>query len=646
MWISTGLIIAAMAFGMSATNSSSLSNSLKTGKVTDGLHNAGLKVSVGESNKQQADFRVTRTIFIDFMDSARWRYLYFDIEDMDTDLLNCKLSFGNEADGKMSGSKYMLLKKGMNKLVLPGKKFKCISMEIVNPESCRFVIRNVQLREKEKNFPESRDYMAGVGVFAIYVAGTLCLYFLMRKKKIRVYVCVEVLQDIYCAIGNAFVWIPGKLPAAVRSRLRTALIIIWMAVMMTAGNMKKYWSGNCYKYNLVFCLCILFLITVLLIEKRLKRIKWNRQIVFCWFIVSFLMCVSEFFYMKRFLATGYINLLFLGFFYFVWNNSDNQKQFITEIMSALKILFVFSVVFSLLFRTYMKEQNYGYAGPAWNPNIFIMFLIPVLLVFLAEIIESVQGGKQWKAAGNILGTVVCVSFIRLCGSRIGELLLVLLILLFFVYLKKEVLNKGRLVRAVLIIAVSLGLCVPVYAAIEWGAIHLPTMIGHEVEFPADAMKVSEKEGELAVHAAEDTYCYERLVYNTKVTKVSAERNLFWMGYLREMNFLGHEYMPVFWGTFRLAHNGVLAFAYMYGVLIAVPYLFLYLNSLGLSFRKMILEKDDKGQLFFLFGVFITAFVFMAEENIEQRPFLVTIWILFYLLIGYLFPCGESGERVF
>lgn len=637
MWLFSGMIIAVMVFGMSVTNSFSLTNSLKLGKIVDGLSNAGLRVSVGEDNQQQADFRVTRTIFIDFMDSAKWRYLYFDIEDMDTDMLNCKLSFGNEVNEEMSGAKYTVLKKGMNKITLPGEKFKCISVEIVNPESCRFIIRNIQLREKEKVFPKSRDYVVSSGVFVAYLAGTLVLYLIMRKKKVHVYMCVDVLQDIYSAVGNAFLWVPGKFSSVVRSRLRTLLIIIWMVVMMMAGNMKKYWSGNWYKYNLVFCLCILFLITVSMIEKRLKRIWWNRQIVFCWIVMSILMCISEFFYMKRFPVTGYINLLFFGFFYFVWNNSDNQKRFIREIMSALKFLFVFFVVFSLLFRPYTKEQYYGYAGPAWNPNIFIMFLIPVFLVFLAEIVEAVQSEKKWKMAGNILETVICISFIRLCGSRIGEILFVLLAFLFLVYLKKEILKKGQIVRTILIVTVSVGLCVPVYAVIEWGAVHLPYMVGHEVEFPADAMKVSEAGGGLTVHAAKDAYWYERIVYDTKVTKVSAERNLFWMGYLREMNFLGHEYMPVFWGTFRLAHNGALTFAYMYGVLIAVPYLFLYLNSLGLSFYKMIREKENKGQLFFLFGVFVTAFVFMAEENIEQRPFLVTIWILFYLLIGYLFP---------
>ncbi len=637
MWLFTGVVIAVMAFGMSITHSFSLSDSLKIGKVVDAPNTSRLIVAVGEDNQGELGYCTYNMIRVDFEgDSAKWKYLYLDITDMDTDKIKCKIIF-RTANGEEVYNKYAELRKKMNKLTLTGQKFSCINIEIIEPQNCKLSFRNIQLREKEKLFPGKKDYAVCVLVFVTYIIGTVFLYLKTAKGKTQFYSCMDALQDVYIIVGNAYLWVPKKLSAVTRSRLRTILLMLWMIVMMTAGNLKKYWSGNHYKYNLVFCLCILFLITVLMVEKRLKRINWNRQIVFCWVLMSVLMCVSEFFCMKRFPVTGYINLLVFGFFYLVWNNMEEPKLFITEIMNALKGLFVFSVVFSLLFRSYIKENGCGYAGPTWNPNIFVMFLIPVLLVFLAEIIEAVQNGKKRKGIISIWGSGICISFIWLCGSRMGKVLFFLIILFFFVYIKREILKRGQLVRAILIVAVSVTMVVPIHAALEWGVIHLPSFIGYEIEFPADALKVSEEKGAFTVHAAEDTYWFDKVVYDARVTRLLAERNLFWMGYLREMNFLGHEYMPVFWGTLRLAHNGVLTFAYMYGVLIVVPYLFMYLNSVGLSFVMLVREKKNKGHLFFVFGVFVTAFFFMIEENIEQRPFLVTIWILFYLMLGYLFP---------
>lgn len=630
MWLFTGVIIAVMAFGMSITNSHSLSNSLKIGKVTDAPNSSGTSILLGRDNQG---------MFIDFMgDSAEWKYLYFDIQDMDVEAVRCKLTFMNISKGKDVYWKEVILEKGMNKIVLTGQNFDCIEIKGIEAESCNLIVRNVQLREKEKMFPEIKDYIICIIVFVFYIIGTLFLYKIIRKK--QMYICIDILQDIYVTVGNFFICVPRKLSSDVRSRLRVLLLITWMTVMITTGNLKKYWSGNCYKYNLIFCLCIIFLIAVLMIEKKLKKISWNRQIVFCWAVMSVLMCISEIFYVKRFLMTGYVNLFLLGFFYFVWNNMENQKQFIAEIMSALKILFLFSVIFCLLFRPYLKEQGYDYAGPTWNPNIFIMFLIPVLVVFLSEIIEAIQSKKKWKGIIAIFQTGICISFIRLCASRMGMILLLFFGVVFLIFLKRNVLEKKQMVKAFLIFSISLIVFVPVHLIMEWGVIHLPALVGHEVEFPAEGIKISKAENQFTVQAAENEYWYDKVVYDTRVTKVLAVRNMFWMGYLRKMNFLGHEYMPVFWGTLRLAHNGVLAFAYMYGVLIIMPYIFLYLNSVGLSFIKMVSEKGNKGYAFFAFGVFVTAFFFMVEENIEQRPFLVTIWILFYLMLGILFPSDK------
>ena len=82
---------------------------------------------------------------------------------------------------------------------------------------------------------------------------------------------------------------------------------------------------------------------------------------------------------------------------------------------------------------------------------------------------------------------------------------------------------------------------------------------------------------------------------------------------------------------------MLAIAYRYGVLTAVPYLFVFLCSIYLSFSRLRDRKDNYA--FLIFGMCVISLGFMLVENFE-RPFLATEWIVFYLIIGDLF-CDDQ-----
>lgn len=638
MWFLTGLVIALMVLGMSMSGSHSLTNSLQFGEVRDIRDVANIPVAVGENNKNNVGYSESRGVGISLMgDGWKWNYLYLYIDSMDADSIQCKLTFQTD-DGTVAYTMLAAMEKGMNRIALPGIKFSGILIEIEQPETCSLNIANVQVREKDKIEVSEKDILSAFTAFAIYSLISFALYVVVKRKKTNLYAPIEILQKVYIAVADAFLWVPKRFSARVRTRLRTLLLMFWMAYTMMAANYGFYQGIKYYKYNLVICLIIVFLIAILLIEKKLEQVLWKKQIVFCWFITSVLMCMSEFFFAKRFTMTGYAFLLLFGFLYLIWNNMVDQKIFLGDIMRALRGLLYLAVVYCLIFRTY--HEIGGYAGPTWNPNVFAMFLTPVLIAELTELAKAVRRKEKGKILLLLLEISVCVVCNLLADSRIGLLTMGIGFVIFFLYLVRIHSEKNAWKRVLVLFALLVVLIIPMYGALKWGFTNLPPNIGREVVYPSDDLKFSE-DGVLLVQAAEEESIVEKIVYAPEVTKVLSKRNLYWTGYIREMNFLGHDFAPRIWGAKRTSHNGILASSYVYGVLIAVPYLFLYLNGIWESFRKM--YHNSKGEMasFFVFGSMVVIFGFMMVENVE-RPFLATEWILLYLLLGILFPSEETG----
>lgn len=643
MWLLTGIVIFMMALGMSMSDSRSLTNSLNFGEVRDIKDVANHRIRVGEQNMGRLGYTESRSFDISLMgDSAKWNYLYFDIDSLDVETLQCRLTFRNSANSQTAYTMLATMEEGVNRIALPGLEFGHIILEIEAPEKCELLLANVQVREKDRIPVETNDILFACIAFLIYTGICLILYTILKKKNLNYYILIEILQDIYISVGNAFLWVPKKFSDRFRRVTRTILIMVWMSYMMMMANYGKYYSVRYYKYNLIICVVIILLIAVLMIEQNLRRILWKKQIVFCWLFTSVLMCISEFFFAKRFAVTGYVVVFVFGFLYLIWNNMDDQSAFIEDIMHALRGLLLISVIFCLFFRTY-HELGGGYAGPTWNPNVFAMFLVPVLVAELTTLVKALKKNDKKKIFLLIIEIAICSSCNLLANSRIGLLAMVISFCIFILYLMRIRRAEHSLKRIVFIVFSLAVLIIPTCMGLQWGVTNIPKQVGHEIVFPADDFKFSETGELLTVHAAEVESSIDQMIYAPEVTSVLASRNLYWMGYLREMNFLGHEYAPRFWGAGRTSHNGILAVAYTYGVLIAVPYLFLFLNGMWESFRKVYSARGDRPYDFYLLGTMVAVFAFMMVENVE-RPFLATEWILFYLLLGALFPSGLSGEN--
>lgn len=635
-WVAIGIVISLMALGMSATDSRSLTNSFKVGKVNDVRTVTAKAVTTDVSKQDKAIYLPERVISINIEDThTKWRYMYMSI-DKPQETIHCQLNYYNKPGELVYIQRDVQLDSSFNKIDLPTDvEYKYMHISFIAPEDLLLNIKNIQIREFEKAIITKKDVAVAIIVMIVY----LFLYFMAsnfcKKKNINLYKLIEVLQDMYIAAGNALLWIPQKISLIKCKYFRSILVFLWMSYMMFMADIGKYSSNKYYKYHILICVFIIFMLSISMLEKPLQHIIWNRALVYCWIGLSVLMCISEYIYIKRYLLTGYIFLFFFGFLYFVWNNMEDHEEFIKDLIYALKFSFIFSIIFSILFRE--KLGWIGYAGPTWNPNVFSMFLVPVMVAFLSEIENSLRQRKSKKFLINLILLEVAISFNYLADSRIGNLMMGVSLLLFLMHLRRNILESILWKKMIVGLAFSVILLIPIYYATNWSISYIPQKIGIKMEFPADDFKTLTSNTVMDVKAADKESLTDAIIYSPECTHFLNGRNLYWMGYIRNMNFLGHEFCPKLWGGSRTAHNGVLAIAYRYGVLTAVPYFFVFIYSIYVSFSRLRNRQNESA--FFVFAMCVVSFGFMLVENFE-RPFLATEWIFFYLIIGDLF-CDDK-----
>jgi hypothetical protein len=628
-----GIAISMMVLGMSASGSKSLSSSFNVGKVCDVRKIAGREVTTETGKDNNSLYLPEHEFVIDLeREMAKWKFLYLDLSFAEKQL-DCSMNFYNRHD-ELKYNQRVELVSGMNKVVLQGEKFSLIRVRIVAPEKCSVLVKSIQVREKEKLHFHKKDFGIAFVSFIVF----FIIYFIISRfiQRINFYKIIIVLQDIYIVLGNALLWIPQKFSEEKRQFFRRFLIAFWMTYMMLMANLGKY-NSVYYKYHAAVCSAIIFLISILLLEKPLKHVMWKNTVTYYWLALSVIMCVSEYFVSKKYLLTGCFNVFLFGFLYFIWNNRKERNCFIKDIMQALKWVFFPALVFSIIFRG--RVEGAGYAGPTWNPNVFAMFLVPVVLLFLTEIIEFVaQRQKGKKLLGKILAVDIGIVFTFLADSRIGNLMLYVVLIFFIFYLMRNVLSSRNRKKAVYVILMAVLFIVPVYIVSDWAVDNIPHKVGKSLEFPADDFKVEQVENGIISKAAEKNHLTDMIIYAPKMTQILSGRNMYWMGYVRNLNFLGHKSQPKLWNKERTAHNGMLAIAYQYGILALVPYAFMFVCTICVSFCRLF---DNKNQYsFFVFGTFVISLGFMLVENFE-RPFLATEWILFYLLLGGLFYEDEK-----
>jgi hypothetical protein len=225
-----------------------------------------------------------------------------------------------------------------------------------------------------------------------------------------------------------------------------------------------------------------------------------------------------------------------------------------------------------------------------------------------------------------------LSFTLLAGSRSGYLVVAPAIILFFIDYIGLIRHKDiKLLPGLISIAGGIIAFIYTHMFLTWGTVNLPL---YNLVFHNDANRPINIETGMEVIAM-DTPVMESIAYDTRIANFLTGRNLFWMGFFRETNFLGHEYYPDLWGGARSPHNGVVGITYRYGIMAICPYVLMFANGCTQSLMKYIRNRFSSSCGFFVLVGTVGIMLVNLVENFE-RPLLATEWLCWYWIIGYLF----------
>ena len=620
------IIFLSVACGLAAISGShSFTNTYDSGKVCDTTIGTGYNVlSPGTDDSY---------FWISTSDEPfAWNYIYMDIKDANFDKASLEIQ-GYDENKQVGRPMVREIEEGYNEIKIDGDECSSFKVSLSDDESISFTVKFIELRESKWFFSMSK-YLRYVGAFIIafvLISGTVILILRRKKLKIDWYGPIDFLQDIYLSFGNRFVTLSLKVTRKEKSALRIAALIFWMFWIMFIYNTGKYMLTAYFKYNVAIFCVLMLLIAVSMIEKPLEKKDWNRPVVHAWLWLSICMCVSEFFISKRFCMIGYVNLTVLGFYYFTWDNLTDKAKVITEIITAFKIAFLISVCFTLLCRP--RGELGGLVGHTWNPNIYGIFCAIVLMGFLASIRNHIiNRNYRLVFAADMVGSMVSLSFVLLAGSRAGFILAVPG-LIFFLAEYVSMITSGAVkpVKGILsaVAIVVMFYCIHILCA--WATVNLPIV---QVVFSWDSQPPNEAM-QAIISIGMEAPSIQRIAFDERVTSFLTARNLYWMEYLREINFFGHEYYPIIWGGARYPHNGILGIIYRYGILTAVPYIIMFINVCVISFKRYLRERKETSPAFYFWICAIGISLCMLVENFE-RPFLATEWLWWYWCLGAVF----------
>ena len=571
----------------------------------------------------------------------KWNYLDVNLQNTNFTQKGFVIQ-GYAAGEKVGHSIFVQLKSGYNSIKLNGDS--CDSFRIYKAKagklSCK--IKFMELREQKLTFSMSQYLQYVAMIFSGFMILAILVIVLFRRKQWHIdwYAPIDFLQDVYISFGNHVLPLSRKIRPRTKHGLRIAALVCWMFWIMFTYNIGKYLLSGWFKYNvLLFCI-VMLLIAVSMLEKPLQKRDWNMPLVHLWFWLSIAMCISEFFISKRFCMIGYVNLTVFGFYYLVWGNLEKKESVLQEIMTAFKIAFLFSFVFTLLARP--RNPLQGLTGHTWNPNIYGIFCGIVLLTFLASVRNDLlqKERKRLKFIIDIMGAMTSLSFVLLAGSRAG-ILLVIPGLLFFLAeyiscLRRKVIGRGKGICGLAAACLAFG---AVHVFLSWGTIHLPVV---QVVFSWDS-DIPNETVKSMIAVGMETPTFQNIMFSETATRFLTGRNLYWAEYLRNINFLGHEYYPSMWGGARTPHNGILGIIYRYGILTAVPYILMFVNVCVIAFREYIRTRKEASMGFYFWICTIGISLCMLIENFE-RPFLATEWLWWYWCLGFGFICYNRQKN--
>lgn len=586
-----------------------------------------------------------------------WDYLRMEISAVEPSPILAQIDYQN-LSGDTVFTQEVRLYEGENELQTDGVSYAGIYIWIRNQAGAGISFDQMQFREKKLEVDLQRSFAVWLAAMTVYIAVTLSVKKLwkhLRKKSPDWYVWIEFLQGFYQIVGECFGKKVMRISEKNRSRIRTGILLFQILYMQVVMDLGMYESNRYYKVQILVGTLLVFALGVLCYEgKKLERVNWRNPLVWSWTVLWFLACVSDFFVGKRYIFMGYIMFFSIGFFVFVWNHMKRREQIVREFIRAVLFSFIFTGVFCFVCRP--MTEGMRYLGSYYRPGMFAMYVLFVWIALLGDIEHRLRGrGISPLVFVEAAALPLAGYFLWRTQSSSGVLPAVFSAV-FFVFYQFVVSKSSKIKKKTVLVLLTISvLTAPVIMASHWGLTNLPHLLGTEVVMDPDrefmtsagaflettpvygAQQSEVQESKETGAMIEKSRILKKLFAHQSLESLTSNRNLYWVGYLRETNLTGHSGKTALWGENRWPHSGFLATMHRYGIFSVIPYTVMVFVNLFFTWKYMADRKKQYG--YFLFASAISAFVLILIENLEL-PFLYLCWMAMYLLMGMNFESEE------
>lgn len=573
-----------------------------------------------------------------------WNYLCVWIEELTTKTVHWDITY-ETADGSVTSEVYSYdLTDGVNLIPVEKNSFNKVRAEITGENGASFSITNMQLRENPPVFTWGKAAKTFFSVFVIFccLAAVVCV--VLKKLNIRCnpYCWVDILQDVYILVAEQMRKVVSFIPQSgkIRNYCRTGLFLLIFLYSVYVEIAGTYYTR--FKYHLLIYTVLLLMVAVLSVESKLEKRNWNNPMVWSWLTLWILVCMSDFIVPKYLRFVGYVMILAVGFFIFIWNNMEHPSELIADFVRAVHCFFAVTTVFCILCRP--ETDAYQYSGFMDNPSIFALYIGTCWAVVLGEIDSRIQAGEKLRKIIPYIGEG-CLAFSFCWKSQSAGPLICMAGMAFLWLFKMVRRTRKKIIRKKLIVVIisAAVLILPVNAGLTWGLTNIPQAAGTAITYEGETTALRLNTIPVAYAAEADGSGQEsRLAQkfsSPTLSRILSGRDYYYRTYLRDMNLSGHRSYPKMYGHRRLPHNAVIGIAHRYGVFAAVPYVLMLTAVIAGTIRYGRRKQKYSGVPFY---ICLSTIVIAMADNVEQ-PFIWLPWFGLYLMMGCTFA-DNSAEN--
>lgn len=619
-----------------------------TEKIVNNLQNISF-----ENEKFIIQGDTAQIIFDSLNKNNQWNYLKTDLYNMNCDSITAQIVFYDRTWQNV-GEQELNLMEGENLYQLNGESFSKVVFCFENEQGKEFSINKFEIStDKMKDDEKLPAVSVLFSIICMIITGIL--YWLkIRYGRKGNYKWGRGLQSIYILVGNEIWRKLRNVPEKMRNFISIFLFSVMFIFLSFINVYNLFFKKMTHAYTMFVLIGCMLLIAGLNIRKPLKYRNWNNLLVISWIVLWVLTCISDFIVTKKsayFSFYGYFILFPTGFLFFVWNNQENREKMLWQLLKALEITFVLCVVYCLMFRP--ETDGYRYKGFYTNPNPFGLYMAVMIGVFLCEIDYYIKCKevKILKILPYAIGLTTAFFFLKKTQSTTATLAILCGALCWGI----EKILKRHMKKTMIAVMCFVICYIPVSMGLQWGITNISEAIGTQIVYPVDYEYASVRDlddltGTIHVYAAEredmsqtSQRIRQKLLNSNSINGLFSGRLYHYSTYLSQMNLFGHTKRATVYGSnINSAHNGVLAYAHMYGVYIIVPYIMMFVGYFSRAVRYC---KSAENRNYYACLPLIIYVVFFLENMMDNVdiPFHWIVWFVFILLGGFLFPMREEEK---